>query len=273
VAASVTAIKYKVDTETLVHAAGKTLGQNEIGVCNLSLQEPIAFDPYAANRTTGSFILIDRYSNATVAAGMIQFALRRATNIHIQKLDIDRWARARLKHQTPVCIWLTGLSGAGKSTIANLIEHRLHDLGRHTYILDGDNVRHGLNRNLGFDVSDRIENMRRVAEVAKLMLDAGLIVLVSLISPFRAEREMVRQLFAPGEFIEVHVDAPLGVCAKRDPKGLYRKAAEGKIKNFTGIDSAYEPPLAPDLLLQTDRHSAEELAERVVERLRRMGAI
>ena len=215
---------------------------NEIGFANLSAAAPIAFDPYAENRETGGFILIDRFSNQTVAAGMIRFALRRASNIHWQALSVDRSARARLKHQKPCVLWFTGLSGSGKSTIANLVEKRLYASGRHTTILDGDNVRHGLNRDLGFTDADRVENIRRVAEAAKLMADAGLIVLVSFISPFRSEREMARGLMPEGEFIEIFVDTPLELAEARDPKGLYARARAGEIKNFTGVDSPYEPP-------------------------------
>ena len=271
--ASVTALKHRIEIKDLSLAAARALNQNEIGVCNLSLGAPVAFDAYARNRTTGSFILIDRFSNATVAAGMVQFGLRRATNIHPQKVDVDKAARAALKRQVPVCLWFTGLSGSGKSTIANLVERHLHALGHHTYLLDGDNVRHGLNRDLGFTPGDRVENVRRVAEVAKLMLDAGLIVIIALISPYRNERQMARELMAAGEFVEIHVDAPIALCRQRDPKGLYRKADAGLIKNFTGIDSPYEAPLAPDLLLDSSRHSAEALAERVLVHLRGLKTI
>jgi bifunctional enzyme CysN/CysC len=273
VLASITALKHKVDVTDLGHEAARTLEQNDIGLCNLELSEPIAFDPYRENRTTGSFVLIDRYTNATVGAGMIEFSLRRAANIPIQHVDIDKRARATLKSQTPTILWFTGLSGAGKSTIANIVERRLYAAGHHTYLLDGDNVRHGLNRDLGFLATDRIENIRRVAEVAKLMLDAGLIVLVSLISPFRAERQMARERVAPGEFVEVHVDTPIDLCRRRDPKGLYKKADEGKIKNFTGIDSPYEPPLEAELRLSTEHEPAVILAERVIDYLKKHGRL
>jgi len=272
VGAAVTELKHQVDIEDTFKAlAAKTLSLNDIGLCNLSLAEPIAFDPYETNRTTGSFILIDRFSNATVAAGLIRFGLRRATNIHWQALDVNKAVRAGAKGQRPVVLWFTGLSGAGKSTVANLVEKKLHLLGRHTYLLDGDNVRHGLNRDLGFTDADRVENIRRVGEAARLFVDAGLIVLVSFISPFRSERDMARGLVEPGEFLEVFVDAPLAVAEARDPKGLYRKARAGEIRNFTGIDSPYEPPLAPDIRLDTTTASPEELADAVVDRLRRDG--
>ena len=271
VGAAVTDLKHQVDIESFKPLAAKTLGLNDIGLVNLSLSEPIAFDLYDDNKTTGSFILIDRFTNATVAAGMIRFGLRRATNIHWQALNIDRQARADLKGQKPVILWFTGLSGAGKSTIANLVESKLHLMGRHTYMLDGDNVRHGLNRDLGFTDADRVENIRRVAETAKLFVDAGLIVLVSFISPFRSERAMARDMVGEGEFLEIFVDAPLDVAEERDPKGLYKKARAGEIKHFTGIDSPYEPPLKPDLRLDTTAAGADELADRIVEALRKGG--
>jgi bifunctional enzyme CysN/CysC len=265
VGAAVTELKHQVDIEdTFKPLAAKTLELNDIGLCNLSLAEPIAFDPYDENRATGSFILIDRFTNATVAAGMIRFGLRRATNIHRQALDLNKSVRAASLGQRPCVVWFTGLSGAGKSTVANLVEKKLHLLGRHTYLLDGDNVRHGLNRDLGFTDADRVENIRRVAETAKLFVDAGLIVLVSFISPFRSERQMARDLLQPGEFVEVFVDAPLAVAEARDPKGLYRKARAGEIRNFTGIDSPYEPPTQAELHLDTTVADADELAERVV---------
>ncbi|MDE2135356.1 MAG: sulfate adenylyltransferase subunit CysN [Alphaproteobacteria bacterium] len=251
VSAQVTALKHKVDVNSLEQLAAKTLRLNEIGYANFSLAQPLAFDPYAENRDMGGFILIDRFSNATVGAGMIDFGLRRATNVHWQALDIDKDARAALKHQKPAVLWFTGLSGSGKSTIANQVECALLAQGRHTYLLDGDNVRHGLNRDLGFTDADRVENIRRVAETAKLFVDAGLIVLVSFISPFRSERRMAREMVGEGEFIEVFVDTPLAVCMQRDPKGLYRKATAGEIKNFTGIDSPYEPPEEAELVLHT----------------------
>ena len=263
VGASITEPKYKVNVNTLEHLAAKRLELNEIGVCNLSLDAAIAFDPYEDNRDLGGFILIDRMSNRTVAAGMLHFALRRSQNIHWQALDIDRNARAAQKGQKGRVVWFTGLSGAGKSTIANLVDKKLFAEGRHTYILDGDNVRHGLNRDLGFTDVDRVENIRRVAEVAKLMADAGLIVLVSFISPFRAERRMARDLMGPGEFIEVHVDTPLTEAEKRDVKGLYKKARAGELKNFTGIDSPYEAPEAPEIRLDTTALTPEEAAETI----------
>jgi len=271
VTATVTEPKYKVNVNTLEHLAAKKLELNEIGVCNLSLDQPIAFDAYQDCRETGSFILIDRLSNATVGAGMIHFALRRSQNIHWQALDVNRRSRAAIKGQRPAVLWLTGLSGAGKSTIANLVEKKLHALGKHTYLLDGDNVRHGLNRDLGFTDADRVENIRRVSEVSKLMVDAGLIVLVSFISPFRAERRMARALFQPGEFHEVHVDTPMSIAETRDPKGLYKKARRGELKNFTGIDSPYEAPESPEIYVDTTRNAPEESAEAIVEYLERGG--
>jgi bifunctional enzyme CysN/CysC len=267
VSASISEIKHRIDVNTQEAMAAKRLALNEVGVCNLSLDEPIAFEPYARNRTLGGFILIDRQTNATVGAGTLDFALRRAGNVHWQHLDVDRAARARIKGQTPRVLWFTGLSGAGKSTIANLVDKRLHALGYHTFILDGDNVRHGLNRDLGFTDADRVENIRRVVEVARLMTDAGLIVLVSFISPFRAERQMARERFAPGEFIEVFVDVPLAVAEARDVKGLYAKARAGQIPNFTGIDSPYEAPQAPELHLLAAQESTEQLVARVLAAL------
>ena len=267
--ATVTEIKHKVDINTQEPLAAKSLDLNEVGFCNLFLDQDIAFEPYRENRTLGDFILIDRQTNATVAAGTLEFALRRAGNIHWQHLDVTRQSRAALKHQQARCLWFTGLSGSGKSTIANLVDKRLHALGHHTYILDGDNVRHGLNKDLGFTDEDRVENIRRVAEVAKLMTDAGLIVLVSFISPFRAERRMARDLFPPGEFLEVFVDTPLELCEQRDVKGLYRKARAGELKHFTGIDSPYETPESPEFHLHTETDTAEALAQRIVERLLR----
>ncbi|WP_292070271.1 sulfate adenylyltransferase subunit CysN [Brevundimonas sp. UBA7534] len=263
VGATITEPKHKVDVNTLEQRPAKRLELNEIGLCNLSLDAAVAFDPYAANRDLGGFILIDRISNRTVGAGMLHFALRRAHNIHWQDLSVDKAARAAIKNQRGRVVWLTGLSGAGKSTIANLVEKRLHADGRHTYLLDGDNVRHGLNRDLGFTEEDRVENIRRVAEVSKLMVDAGLIVLVSFISPFRAERRLARDLMAPGEFVEVHVDTPLAVAEARDVKGLYKKARAGELKNFTGIDSPYEAPEAPEIVVDTTTMTAEQAAERI----------
>ncbi|KPN06664.1 sulfate adenylyltransferase subunit CysN [Xanthomonas arboricola] len=265
VTASISEIKHKVDVNTQERLAAKRLELNEVGYCNLALDEPIAFSPYARNRVLGGFILIDRQSNATVSAGTLEFALRRAGNVHWQHLDVDRAARARIKGQTPRVLWFTGLSGAGKSTVANLVDKRLHALGYHTFILDGDNVRHGLNRDLGFTDEDRVENIRRVAEVARLMADAGLIVLVSFISPFRAERQLARERFDAGEFVEVFVDVPLAVAEARDVKGLYRKARAGQIPNFTGIDSPYEAPEAPEVHLHADGENVEALARHVLE--------
>ncbi|TAA45372.1 sulfate adenylyltransferase subunit CysN [Pseudoxanthomonas winnipegensis] len=267
VPASVSEIKHRIDVNTQEALAAKRLELNEVGVCNLSLDAPIAFEPYARNRALGGFILIDRQTNATVGAGTLDFALRRAGNVHWQHLDVDKAARARIKGQTPRVLWFTGLSGAGKSTIANRVEKRLHASGHHTFLLDGDNVRHGLNRDLGFTDEDRVENIRRVAEVARLMADAGLIVLVSFISPFRAERRMARERFAPGEFVEVFVDVPLAVAEARDVKGLYAKARAGKIPNFTGIDSPYEAPEAPELHLHAAEESTDQMAERVLAHL------
>jgi bifunctional enzyme CysN/CysC len=267
VSATVTEPKYKINVNTLEHLAAKQLELNEIAVCNISLDQPVAFDPYAMSHDTGGFILIDRVSNATVGAGMIRFSLRRAQNIHWQALDVSKATRAAAKHQRPAVLWFTGLSGAGKSTIANLVEKKLLAMGRHTYILDGDNVRHGLNRDLGFTDADRVENIRRVAEVARLMADAGLIVLVSFISPFRAERALARSRMAEGEFLEVYVDTPLAVAEQRDVKGLYKKARAGELKHFTGIDSPYEPPEHPEIRVDTTTMTPAEAAELVVARM------
>jgi bifunctional enzyme CysN/CysC len=261
VAAQVNEPKYKINVNTLEHLAATRLELNEIGVCNLHLDVPIAFDPYGENKDMGGFILIDRISNRTVGAGMLHFALRRSQNIHWQAIDISKAAHASLKGQKPRVVWLTGLSGAGKSTIANLLERRLHAAGRHTYLLDGDNVRHGLNKDLGFTEEDRVENIRRVAEVARLMVDAGLIVLVSFISPFRAERRMARELMAEGEFIEVFIDTPLAEAERRDVKGLYKKARAGELKNFTGVDSPYEAPEAAEIRIDTTHLSPEDAVE------------
>jgi bifunctional enzyme CysN/CysC len=271
IAGSVTELKHKINVNTLEHISGKTLELNEVGVCNISTSAPIAFDAYRDNRQTGGFIIIDRRTNNTVGAGMIDFSLRRAANVHWQDLDVDKSARAAAKHQRPCVLWFTGLSGAGKSTIANLVEKRLHDMGRHTYTLDGDNVRHGLNKDLGFTDADRVENIRRVSETAKLMVDAGLIVLVSFISPFASERRMAREMLEDGEFVEVYVSTPINVCEKRDVKGLYAKARQGKIKNFTGIDSDYEAPTNPELDLDTSKLDAAAAAERIVAYLKVRG--
>ncbi len=271
VLASITDPKYKINVNTLEHQAAKRLELNEIGVVNLSLDSAIAFEAYAENKDLGGFILIDRITNRTVGAGMLNFALRRSQNIHWQAITIDKAAHAAIKGQKGRVIWLTGLSGAGKSTIANLVEKRLHADGRHTYLLDGDNVRHGLNKDLGFTEEDRVENIRRVAEVARLMVEAGLIVLVSFISPFRAERRMARDLMEPGEFIEVHVDTPLKVAEDRDVKGLYKKARAGQLKNFTGIDSPYEAPDNAEIVIDTTRLSPEAAAEEIVAWLDRAG--
>ena len=267
VTATVTTIKYREDVNSGAHLAAKSLALNEIAVVNLSLSQPVAFEPYAQNRILGGLILIDKFSHETVGAGMIDFALRRATNIHWQSLEVNKQARAEIKQQQPCCIWFTGLSGSGKSTIANLLEKRLVAEGRHTYLLDGDNVRHGLNRDLGFTEADRVENIRRIGEVARLMVDAGLIVLVSFISPYRAERRMARELFAEGEFIEVFVDTPLAECERRDPKGLYAKARRGELQNFTGIDSSYEAPENPEVLLHSSELAPEMSMEQILEKL------
>lgn len=269
--AHVTRLKYRIDVNTQEHIAVKTLALNEIGVCSVALGRPLSFDPYAENRLTGSFILIDRTSNATVGAGMIDFALRRATNVHWQSLDIDKVARSRQKGQKSAVLWFTGLSGSGKSAIANVLEKKLHARGKHTYTLDGDNVRHGLNKDLGFTDADRVENIRRTAEVAKLFVDAGIIVLASFISPFRSERRMAREMMEPGEFVEIFVDTPLTVCESRDVKGLYRKARAGEIPNFTGIGSPYERPEGAEIIVSGDQRDAEYQADRILERLERMG--
>jgi bifunctional enzyme CysN/CysC len=274
VTAKVSQPKYKVNVNTLEHTAARTLEMNEIGVLNLRTDRLVAFDPYDQNRDMGGFILIDRISNATVAAGLLHFALRRADNVHWQAVEVNKEARARLNHQRPAVLWFTGLSGAGKSTIANLVEKRLHGWGYRTYLLDGDNVRHGLNGDLGFTDADRVENIRRVAEVSRLMVDAGLIVLTAFISPFRAERRNARELFDDGEFFEIHVDAPLEVVEARDLKGLYAKARRGELGNFTGIDSIYEPPEHPDLRLDASGAvPLEESVRRVIGRLRDAGVI
>jgi len=260
VSATVMEIKHREDINTGSHLAAKVLNLNEIAVVTISTTHPVAFEPYTVNRTLGGFVFIDKLSCATVGAGMIEFALRRSTNIHWQSLEVGKAQRALLKNQTPRCIWFTGLSGSGKSTVANQLEKRLHAEGRHTYMLDGDNVRHGLNRDLGFTDADRVENLRRVAEVAKLMVEAGLIVIVSFISPFRAERRAARDLFAPEEFVEIHVSTPIAECEKRDVKGLYAKARKGELKNFTGIDSPYEAPENAEMVIDTSTKSPEECA-------------
>jgi bifunctional enzyme CysN/CysC len=267
VSAQITEIKHKVNVNTLEKLAAKRLELNEIAICNLSLDRAISFEPYRVNRDLGGFILIDKISNRTVGAGLINFHLRRADNIHWQAVDVDKASRAAIMGQKGRVVWLTGLSGAGKSTIANLVEKRLYALGRYTYLLDGDNVRHGLNRDLGFTEEDRVENIRRVAEVARLMADAGLIVVTAFISPFRAERRMARELMGDGEFVEVFVDTPLAVAEERDVKGLYKKARAGDLKNFTGIDSPYEAPEAPELRIDTTLMTAVQAAEEIVRHL------
>ena len=267
VSASIHAPKYTVNVNTLEHIAAKTLELNAIGVTNIVTDKPIPFEAYADNRALGGFIVIDKMTNATVGAGMINFSLRRSQNVHWQALDVSREAHAKLKNQQAGVLWFTGLSGAGKSTIANLVEKKLVRMNRHTFLLDGDNVRHGLNKDLGFTDADRIENIRRVGEVAKLMTDAGLIVVTAFISPFRSEREMVRNMMAPGEFIEVFIDTKLEDAERRDVKGLYKKARAGELKNFTGIDSPYEPPQQPEIHIDTSRMTAEEAADLIIAKL------
>ena len=267
ISATVQAPKYEINVNTLDHLAAKTLDLNGIGVVELSTDKPITFEAYGDNRTLGGFILIDKLTNATVAAGMLHFSLRRAQNVHWQATDIDRDMRAGLKNQRPALLWFTGLSGSGKSTIANLVEKKLHRMNRHSFLLDGDNVRHGLNRDLGFTEADRIENIRRVGEVAKLMTDAGLIVITAFISPFKAEREMVRAMLPEGEFIEIFVDTPLAEAERRDVKGLYKKARAGQLKNFTGIDSPYETPENPEIRIDTTNMTPDEAANAIVDRL------
>jgi bifunctional enzyme CysN/CysC len=261
--ATITSIKYELDINSGAHLSARSVSRNTIAVVNLSVNRALPFESYARNRTLGGLILVDRLSKETVAAGMIHFALRRASNIHWHSLDVDREARQQQKQQQARCVWFTGLSGSGKSTIANLLEKRLHAAGRHTYVLDGDNLRHGINRDLGFTEADRVENIRRVAEIARLMTDAGLIVLVSLISPYRADRDLARGLLPAGDFLEVFVDTPIAVCEQRDPKGLYAKVRSGVIKNFTGIDSPYEAPLQPELRINTTDTPAPEAAEMI----------
>ena len=267
VSATIQAPKYQVNVNTMEHLAAKTLELNAIGVATLSTDKPVVFEPYAESRDLGGFILIDKITNATVAAGMLNFALRRSQNVHWQAVDIGRGRHAELKNQKPAVLWLTGLSGAGKSTIANLVEKKLARMNRHTFLLDGDNVRHGLNKDLGFTDADRVENIRRVGEVAKLMTDAGLIVITAFISPFRAEREMVRAMIPDGEFFEVHIDTPLAEAERRDVKGLYAKARAGQLKNFTGVDSPYEPPEHPELRIDTTKMTADQAAQLIVDRL------
>ncbi len=264
VTATIHSPKYQINVNTMEHLAAKTLSLNAIGIANLSTDKPLVFEPYAKSRELGGFVLIDKISNATVAAGMLHFALRRSSNVHWQPLDVDRDAHARLKHQRPRLLWFTGLSGAGKSSIANLVQKKLYALGKHSFLLDGDNIRHGLNKDLGFTDADRVENIRRIGEVAKLMTDAGLIVLTAFISPFRAERRMVREMSLPGEFIEIYVETPLEVAEQRDVKGLYKKARAGQLKHFTGIDSPYEPPENPEIRVNTVQASAEEAADQIV---------
>jgi bifunctional enzyme CysN/CysC len=271
--ASITELKHRIDVNSHEKLAAKTLALNEIGLCNIATTLPLAFDPYLENHDTGAFILIDRRTNETAAAGVVLHGLRRATNIHRHGFAVTREAHAALKHQKPAILWFTGLSGAGKSTIANLVESRLHARGVHTTLLDGDNVRHGLNKDLGFTAGDRVENIRRVAEVARLLTDAGLIVLTSFISPFRAERRLARDIATAGEFIEIYVDTTLEAAISRDPKGLYKRALKGEIKNFTGVDQPYEAPDAPELTLDTARSSAEALADRVIAELEARGHI
>ena len=271
--ATITEPKYKVNVNTMEHLAAKKLELNEIGVCNIALDRAVAFDPYSFNRDTGGFILIDRMNNNTVGAGMLHFALRRAHNIHLQAVDVNQEARSKLMGHKPVVLWFTGLSGAGKSTIANLVEKKLYAAGCHSYLLDGDTVRHGLNKDLGFTEGDRIENVRRVGEVAHLMVDAGLIVLTAFISPFRSERALARSLVGEGEFIEVHVDTPLDVAEARDVKGLYKKARRGELSNFTGIDSPYEAPESPEIRIDTTKLTSDEAADQVIAMLRAKGMI
>lgn len=273
VSATVTTIKHEVNVNTLEQNAAKQLELNSIGVCNINTDQQIAYDAYEENRTMGAFVLIDRISNATVGAGMLNFALRRSDNIHMQAVDVDKQKRSELKKQKSCVVWFTGLSGAGKSTVANIVEKKLAALGQHTYLLDGDNVRHGLNKDLGFTDADRVENIRRIGEVAGLMVDSGLIVLTAFISPFRSERALARSLVDDDEFMEVFVETPLSVAEQRDPKGLYKKARRGELKNFTGIDSPYEPPENPEILVDTSAMSAEQAAEKVVSELRRKGIL
>ena len=271
--ATVSALTYRLDIDTFAHDAAATLRLNEVGLAEITTNVPVAFDTYAEKATTGAFILIDRESNQTVAAGMITEGVRRATNVYRQDFAVTRTDRARLKHQRPGVLWFTGLSGAGKSTIANKVENKLNLAGVHTAILDGDNIRHGLNKDLGFSQQDRVENIRRVAEVARLMSDAGLIVLCSFISPFRAEREMARATMPGGEFLEIFVDTPIETCIQRDVKGLYRRALAGEIKDFTGVDQAYEAPLDPEIIVGRDGETLDRSATKVIEALVARGFI
>ena len=271
--ATISALKHRIDINTYEKKPSRKLEMNGIGMCNVSTARPIAFDPYHAIRDMGAFILIDRFTNQTVGAGMINFGLRRASNIHHHAMDVSKADRAQLKGQKPAILWFTGLSGAGKSTVANIVERKLSQAGLHTYSLDGDNVRHGLNRDLGFTDEDRVENIRRIGEVGKLFVDAGLLVTCSFISPFRSERQMVRELVEEGEFIEVFVDTPIEVCMQRDPKGLYKKAQAGEIKNFTGFDSPYEAPESPEIRVDTTTVSAEEAADQVIAKLKELGRL
>jgi bifunctional enzyme CysN/CysC len=273
VAATVTALKHKVEVETGLKTAGRTLEINEIGFCNLATTTPIAIDAYGGNHATGAFLLIDRSNAATVGAGMVAFALRRATNVRRQQFKVDKTMRASMKAQRPAVIWFTGLPAAGKSTIMNLVEQRLAQHGVHTYALDGDNLRRGISRDLGFTDVDRVENIRRAGEIAGLMVDAGLVVLCAFISPFHAERRMVREMFAPDDFVEVFVDTPLSVCMARDPKGLYAKAREGRVQHVTGLDSPYEPPERPDLRIDASQAPPDALADKVVQLLVERGIV
>ena len=271
--ATITDIKHEINVDTLEHIASKKLEINNIGNCNINLDRQIAFDNYDDNRATGSFILIDKVTNESVGAGTLNFALRRSQNIHMQAVDVDKNLRSGLKAQKSCVLWFTGLSGSGKSTIANIVERKLAREGRHTYLLDGDNVRHGLNKDLGFTDEDRVENIRRIGEVARLMVDSGLIVLTAFISPFRAERQMARSLLEEDEFLEVFVETPLAIAEQRDPKGLYKKARSGDLKNFTGIDSPYEQPENPEMLVDTSSLTAEQCAEQIIRSLRERGVI
>jgi bifunctional enzyme CysN/CysC len=273
VGATVTELKYRVEFEALKHLATKELHRDEIAFVNVATAQPVDFDAYERNKVTGSFTLVDRHSNATVAAGLIRFGLRRAANTYFQSFEVTKAARARLNGQGPVLLWFTGLSGAGKSTIANCLEKKLHALAKRTFVLDGDNIRHGLNRDLGFTEADRVENIRRVAEVAKLFVEAGLITMVAFISPFRAEREMARELVGPDEFIEIFVDTPLEICEQRDPKGLYRKARRGELRNFTGLDSPYERPDEPELTVGALNNSADDVADRIIQFMQQRGVL